>query len=191
MKDKILKIAQEQMKSGGYENLNFSKIAEDLSTTRANLHHHFKNKEGLAFQATQKYIEESSQKLMGLFTANKGDFPSFISDVESFFFEEAKSNGRCGGCVCSQLIREPNIPSEILKLAQSHFDNIKIGLEIMIKESQENGLIKKSISPEELAYLTMSTLFGMGHLAMVHGDDPKFLKKIKGTLVRLVNAYKD
>ena len=39
MKDEILKLAQQQMKEGGYENLNFAKIAEDLSTTRANLHH--------------------------------------------------------------------------------------------------------------------------------------------------------
>ena len=46
MRAEILKIAEDQMKAGGYEQLNFAVIANDLKTTRANLHYHFKNRDG-------------------------------------------------------------------------------------------------------------------------------------------------
>ncbi|MFQ5560881.1 MAG: TetR/AcrR family transcriptional regulator [Nitrospinota bacterium] len=190
MKDKILKLAQQQMKAGGYENLSFAKIADDLSTTRANVHHHFRNKEGLALQATQKYIDETSQNMLSLFEKNKGNFVGFLCDMEGFFLNQVKESGRQGSCVCGQLVREPNTPDSILKLAQSHFDTFKIFLETMIKESQENGLINKTIAPPVLSTLTMSIILGLNQLAMVHGDNPEFLTEIKGTLTKFVSAYK-
>ena len=190
MKDKILKLAQQQMKEGGYENLSFAKIAEDLSTTRANLHHHFKNKEGLALQATQHYIDETSQNLMYLINKNKGNFAGLLNDLEDFFIKDMKVNGRCGSCVCGQLVREPDIPNSILKLAQNHFDTLKSSFKVMIKESQENGSIVKSITATELSYMAMSMLMGWSQLAMIHGDDPKYINEIKGTMTKFISAYK-
>ncbi len=190
MKDKILKLAQQQMKDGGYENLSFAKIAEDLSTTRANLHHHFKNKEGLALQATQHYIDETRDNLMTLMNNNKGNFAGFLNDLEDFFIKDMQVNGCRGSCVCSQLVREPDIPDSILKLAHNHFDTLKRSFEVMIKESQEHGLIVKSISATELSYLSMSMLMGFSQLAMIHGDDPKYINEIKGTMTKFISAYK-
>lgn len=190
MKDKIIKIAQQQMKEGGYENLSFAKIAEDLSTTRANLHHHFKNKEGLALQATENFIDETSDNLMNLMNKNKGNFAGFLNDLEDFFFKDVQVNGCRGSCVCGQLVREPDIPDSILKLAHNHYDSLKNLFEAMIIESQENGTIVKSITATELSYLSMSMLMGLSQLAMVHGDDPKYINEIKGTMTTFIGAYK-
>jgi TetR/AcrR family transcriptional repressor of nem operon len=190
MKDEIIKLAQQQMKEGGYENLSFAKIAEDLSTTRANLHHHFKNKEGLALQATQHYIDETSQNMMNLINKNNGNFAGFLNDLEDFFIKDVQVNGRRGSCVCGQLVREPDIPDSILKLAHSHYDTLKSSFEAMIKESQDNGSIAKSITATELSYLSMSMLMGLSQLAMVHGDDPKYINEIKGTMTKFISAYK-
>ena len=178
------------MKEGGYENLSFAKIAEDLSTTRANLHHHFKNKEGLALQTTQHYIDESSQNLMNLTNKNKGNFSGFLNDLEDFFIQDVQVNGCRGSCVCSQLVREPDIPDSIMKLAHNHFDTLKNLFEGMIKESQKNGLIVKSITATELSYLSLSMLMGLSQLAMIHGDDPKYINEIKGTMTKFISAYK-
>jgi hypothetical protein len=41
MKKKIVDLAIGQMKAGGYENLSFAQIASELSTNRANVHHHY------------------------------------------------------------------------------------------------------------------------------------------------------
>ena len=190
MKDEILKLAQQQMKEGGYENLNFAKIAEDLSTTRANLHHHFKNKEGLALQATQHYIDETSQNMMNLINKNKGNFAGFLNDLEDFFIKDVQVNGCRGSCVCSQLVREPDIPDSIMKLAHNHFNTLKNLFEGMIKESQKNGLIVKSITATELSYLSLSMLMGMSQLAMVHSDDPQYTNEIKGTMAKFISVYK-
>ena len=190
MKDKILELAQQQMKEGGYENLNFAKIAEDLCTTRANLHHHFKNKEGLALQTTQHYIDESSQNLMNLSNKNKGNFAGFLNDLEDFFMMDVQVNGCKGSCVCSQLVREPDIPDSIMELAHNHFDTLKNLFEGMINESQENGLIVKSITATELSYLSLSMMMGLSQLAMIHGDDPQCINEIKGTMTKFISVYK-
>ena len=55
VRDEIINLAVDQLKAGGYKALNFAVIAEQLDTTRANLHHHFKNKEGLGIEATKAY----------------------------------------------------------------------------------------------------------------------------------------
>ena len=60
----------------------------------------------------------------------------------------------------------------------------------MIKESQKNGLIVKSITATELSYLSLSMLMGLSQLAMIHGDDPKYINEIKGTMTKFISAYK-
>ena len=178
------------MKEGGYENLNFAKIAEDLSTTRANLHHHFKNKEGLALQATQHYVDETSENMMNLINKNKGNFAGFLNDLEDVFIKDKQVDGCRGSCVCSQLVREPDIPDSIMKLAHNHFDTLKKLFEGMIKESQKHGLIVKSITATELSYLSLSMLMGMSQLAMVNADDPQYTNEIKGTMAKFISPYK-
>ena len=74
MRESILKIAEEQMMAGGYGTLSFGEIAKELSTTRANLHYHFKNKETLAVEVTTKFIKDQESNLFNLATHFKDDF---------------------------------------------------------------------------------------------------------------------
>ncbi len=189
MKGKILKLAQEQMKKGGYSNLSFTDIADELSTTRANLHHHFKNKEGLAVAATGDYIEKSEQVMSELFENYRGDFAGFIKELDALIYEDVLLKGRDGSCICEQLVREPKIPGNLLDLAKTRFEGIRTSMEKNIQESQENGKIKRSIAASDLSYLTMSLMFGLSQFAMINDGNPEFLKDIKGSLIKFVKPY--
>ncbi len=87
MKDQILNIAVKQMKDGGYHNLNFANIASELKTTRANLHHHFKNKEGLALAATESYIQEHTAIVDEIIRTNEGDIKAILEKYENYYIE--------------------------------------------------------------------------------------------------------
>jgi AcrR family transcriptional regulator len=73
-RDKILDTASRLIRAGGYEALNFGTIAEELGITRANIHHHFKNKENLALQAVNRYSAGLEERFAGFKEKHPGNF---------------------------------------------------------------------------------------------------------------------
>lgn len=63
MRDQIKRIAEELLIQHGYRGFNFRNIAEELGTTRANLHYHFGNKDGLVLEV----LEEYASRTIGLY----------------------------------------------------------------------------------------------------------------------------
>ena len=121
MKQQILEIAKNQMKAGGYSDLNFAQIADALSTTRANLHHHFKHKAGLGLAATQSCISSTLEFITALAEKNAGNFPGYITDIEEIVIASIEREGRQGDCICSQIVREEDVPSDLLSLSHEFF----------------------------------------------------------------------
>ena len=145
MRDLILKEAVKQLKIGGYENLSFTTISGILDTSRANLHHHFSNKEGLAIAATQSYINNNMARLNEISLRHTGDFLGFVVEIEHMFIELIRSNGAKGMCICSQLVREEGLPEELVVLSKRHFNDLISLFETQIKEAQHDGVIKSII----------------------------------------------
>ncbi len=167
MRSDILNIAKKQMKLGGYENLSFAKIAEELSTTRANLHYHFKNKETLALETTKLYADEHLETFKNISSESRGDFYGFIRAIEGEFWRDAFDAGDCGVCVCTQLIREFDPPQSIKGFSQQHFFDIQ---EIFIKHiitAIESGQLKKDIDPQILGAQCGAFMMGMMSMSSV------------------------
>jgi TetR/AcrR family transcriptional repressor of nem operon len=190
MKEQILELAQIQMKSGGYDNLNFAKIAESLSTTRANLHYHFKNKESLAIEATQFYIQQSFDEMKVIAQKNQGDFPGFLKGLENHFIKELTENDKCCGCVCAQIVQDKEAPDSLVKLATAHFEEMISMLKMMIEQSQEKGILQQSFDAERMATFCGSIMMGMSQLGMIYGKDKDFIKRIEGSLTEWIERYK-
>lgn len=66
------------LRTGGYEALNFGTIAEELNTTRANIHYHFKNKENLALAAIDRYMDDIESNIRTLAEEHPGDYPAVM-----------------------------------------------------------------------------------------------------------------
>ncbi len=54
----IFTLAVDQLKNGGYDELNSAAIASALGISRANIHHHFATKENLARVAFSQFTED-------------------------------------------------------------------------------------------------------------------------------------
>lgn len=190
MKQQILEIAQNQMKAGGYGNLNFAQIADALSTTRANLHHHFRHKQGLGIAATQSYISSSLEFIAALAQKNAGDFSGYITDIEGIVIASIERGGRQGGCICSQIIREEDVPFELLNLSHEFFMKKLEIMKTVIVESQERGTITKNVDSYQLATFASTIIMGMTQMALASDKPKEYAASMKGQMAKWVQQYK-
>lgn len=191
MKEAILKEAQTQLKAGGYKNLSFTQISVDLSTSRANMHHHFKNKEGLALEATKEFIDEHEKLIKDLAAQHKGNYPAFITNLEKLFFSILDEAGNGGHCICSQLIREHEIPQSLKRLSQDHFKKQIDFFKEEITHSKKLGTLKSHVKPQKLATQTHAIILGLALMAQTSDDLEQFKKDTKGTLVNWIGGFKN
>jgi TetR/AcrR family transcriptional repressor of nem operon len=189
VKQAILDLAQEQMKIGGYENLSFAAIAEQLDITRANVHHHFKNKEGLAIEATEQYIAASLDFMEELAKKHAGNFPAYLAELESLVITRIRANGRRGACVCTQLIRENAIPESLKLRSQAYFDHKMARFKTLIIVSQAQGTLSPETDPDRLALLASSLVMGIDQIALASNNLDTLAQALEGALTAWIQPY--
>lgn len=190
MRDEILKTAQVQMSLGGYKNLNFADIAEKLGTTRANVHHHFKNKEGLALEVTRHYTMGVLEMAQGMAEAHPGDFKGFIADIEAHIVGEIRESGKESACICGQLIKEHDIPETLRNIASDFLAEGVVMLEAMIASAQQSGNLPKGIDPNKMARVTHAMIIGIDDMALIFDDRDVAADYVDGLLTEWVNHYR-
>ncbi|MEM9491669.1 MAG: TetR/AcrR family transcriptional regulator, partial [Myxococcota bacterium] len=186
MRKRILEIATRQMKSGGYESLNFGAIAAELNTSRANLHYHFKNKEGLGLAVTVQYIQEEKSQVDDIIHRNDGDIISLLQELEAHLLEIALKNESSSACICSQLLYEFDAPKRLRELAVERIRAEEKDIESQIRKAKKKGTLDDSANVRDISFRIMATMLGVGQLAMVETSKSKLTKSIRGCLVSIV-----
>lgn len=182
MKEQIVKIALEQMLSGGYENLNFANIATELGTSRANLHHHFKNKEGLGIAATEQYIFYDKAFKDDIFREYAGDIRRILEALENKLGDFLVTRNVNNSCILSQLIHDGEAPNSIRTMAVTRYhEEIK-----QFAAQIEKSKIAKKLPPDTnshiLAVRIMSGIFGMIQMNLITENKQEFKQAVKGLL---------
>ncbi len=103
------------MKNGGFDALSFRKIAEELSISKANVHHHFRTKEVLAIEVTNHYAGLNINQFSDLAEQYAPDYVAFLEAIEVMFWDESQRINSCKLCVCSQITRQANVPETLLQ----------------------------------------------------------------------------
>ena len=186
MKEKILDIAIKQMRSGGYENLNFAEIAEELGTSRANLHHHFKNKEGLATAATEIYINQYTKVLDKLIDSNDGNIHQILRGLEDHLSEFFIGDSTCSGCILSQLLNDHEAPANLRQLALYRLKAELKAIRDQIEKSKINGTLINSEDSERLSFRIMAMMLGIPQMAQLGVNLDQIRANIKGSLVSMI-----
>jgi TetR/AcrR family transcriptional repressor of nem operon len=188
MKQEILEIAANQMKAGGYEALSFRKISEDLSISKANVHHHFKNKESLALEATKEYTEANFKNFEMMAKQFHGDLLGFVTATEAFFWTGSKEAGHCGICVCDQVMRDTNSPESLRKMAEEHFQLFSNLVFEVVQSAIENKQLKEGLEVETVAMQTAMMMTGMRNMAQNMHSVEEAEKVLGGQLARWVKS---
>lgn len=68
MREQIKELALDLLIKHGYRGVSFGDLATALKTTRANIHYHFGNKEGLVEEVLEDYVRVTSEQLNQIWT---------------------------------------------------------------------------------------------------------------------------
>jgi TetR/AcrR family transcriptional repressor of nem operon len=183
-KEQILEIADRQMKLGGYDALNFREISEELNISKANVHHHFKTKEILALEVANHYALMFHTQITTLGDQMAPDYIGFITQINEMFWMMSKEAGNCRVCVCSQIIKDENVPQKLVETAKQHFNTVN---RLLIKYAQlaiDKKTIKTKMSAQEVGIQTQIVLTGIMSIAMSQAD-VKSAKKLLGNQINL------
>lgn len=167
MKDDILATAQQLMKQGGYEALNFGVIAEQLKITRANIHYHFGNKDTLAEAATAAYIGDWHDKLEQFAAQCSGDFVGFMAALDDELARELDASEGASASICSQLLKNrASLPPALGEMVDRHHAHVLDFLEQLITSARQRGQrLAPELAARQLAREAMAVFFGALSLA--------------------------
>jgi TetR/AcrR family transcriptional repressor of nem operon len=168
MKDKILELAAQILRTGGYEALNFGTISEQLNISRANIHYHFKTKENLAIEAINQYMLNVEDKFEQLRQRYQGDCRAILQALDDELWMKLSEDEYQGFCMCLNIATGQNwIPQTLKSRTIEHFEQLVKAFEQVMKDAQASGLIEEDASAEDLAREAMLVHFGTAQLAMI------------------------
>lgn len=78
MRKQIKELALDLLIQHGYRGVSFGDLATELKTTRANIHYHFGNKQGLVEEVLEDYVRITSEQLNQIWTEPKVPFVNKI-----------------------------------------------------------------------------------------------------------------
>ena len=185
----ILDHAARQLRRGGYGELNFSSIAKALDTTRANIHHHFDNKENLARAAIAAYMAETQAKVEAAARACDCDFPKFIALLEDMLWAHFEETGGEGVCVCGPLlVNSDRVPLSLREMSSEFFVRYIERFAQLIRVWQEKQDVVVKYEPEALAKEAVVLLQGFMHMARSMVVEGGQTHPLKGFLKRWAAA---
>jgi len=190
MRDAILEKAEQQLMTGGFDKLNFAKIASELNTTRANLHYHFKNKESLAIEVTKQYGARYCDQFAVMRESFKGNFVGFFEAVDSFYWEQPDGNedAKVNACIC--LVSDPELPEAIGNVSRGHYLNIQQTIQGVIQDAIDNKEIRADIDAQREAIRAHVIMMGIGTSAQHLLSIKQAKQALGGLMVDWANSLK-
>lgn len=180
MKEQIINIAIRQMRSGGYENLNFAGIASELEMSRANLHHHFKNKEGLGLAAVKQYIVYDKIFKNGILSSYPADTKAALTELERQLAEVLQETHVGNSCILPQILHDGEVPESLRRLVVQRFKEEQREFELHIIESQNAGTLGSQVDAAKAASRIMIAMFGVIQMALI--------MDVKSTIPEMING---
>ena len=188
---RALAIAQDQLRDGGYDALNFVPIAAELGTTRTNIHHHFQSKERLALEATIDYIETSLQATRQLRLKLDPDFPAYAAQIEEHTLSALRGKHRGRACICLQLLKGDRVPDELVRVS-SEFLATKLDIMTGIASSaRDAGILKPCSDPAVIAARISALIYGMAQMGQWTSKPRKLADSLLGSTAAFLQPYVD
>lgn len=186
MREEAIKLAVGQLQAGGYKNLSFGSIAEALGTTRANLHHHFRNKEGLGIEATKAYLVEEKGAVDLILAKHDGDLRAILRALELHLIDLVASSDVANPCVMSQILNDADAPEAMRNLVLARCDEEQMSIQKQIAASRGTHSLPAGRSDENLAYAVMAAMFGIMQMGFISRDSDSIRKNVTGVLTGML-----
>lgn len=177
-KGEILELADQLVKSVGYDGFSYADLSAKLGITKASVHHHFPHKEDLGVALCGVYAEYLDKKFAAL-EAQPGDA---WSKLESYFTGGAalvEDHGKT--CPVSALQAQVNTLPPAVKDRLRALDDQELGFVARVLEhGRARGELRFQGEAAAQAALLLSSYKGALSFARIHGC--AFLKQVMGQM---------
>lgn len=177
-KAEILGLADQLVKSVGYDGFSYADLSAKLGITKASIHHHFPHKEDLGSALCDSYAAYLAKRFAAIET-QRGDS---WSKLEAYFTSGAalvEDHGKT--CPLSALQAEVNSLPAPLKDRLRALDSLELGFVARVLEGgRAAGEFRFGGTPAAQAALLVSSYKGALSFARIHGC--AFLKDVMGQM---------
>lgn len=147
--DKILDLAELQVRAGGYNSFSFREISKEIGIKSASIHYHFPTKADLGVAIATRYTERFSVKLADIL-AEHGTALARLTAYIDLFRQSLLCDQKM--CLCGQLASESEVLPDPIRVATQQFfvQNLQwlrlyvfeaAGLEAPVAEQRAAGLL--------------------------------------------------
>lgn len=168
-REQILEIADELIRTRGYNAFSFSDISHRLNVKNPSIHYHFPQKTDLGLAVIALHREE----LLQLMTDTK---PTSKEKLERLFLKYEAMGEERKICLTGSLSTDLNTLDESICRSLKNYINLKIEwLSGILREGKKEKVFKFSGEPKIKALLLIGNLVGLLQLARV-ADETDFKK---------------
>ena len=179
----ILDVAEEIVRSRGYNGFSYADVASIVGLSKASLHHHFPTKADLGLELITRFEENVMLALEEIDNSGVSNITKLRKYAD--IFEASLLENKM--CLCGMLAAEHETLSESMQNAISvFFERNEVWVADVLTEGKKAGEIKFSGSAIDQAQLFIASLQGALQIAKSMNS----LKRIKAVASNLVDSYR-
>lgn len=195
MREQIKRSAEELLIRHGYRGFNFRSIAEELGTTRANLHYHFGKKDGLVLEVLDEYASRTIILYEAVWADASTSLREKVKRTNEHAYQRYKqfNTPKDTGASWSLMIRlrsdvdalTPEM-QHILQNATRDFERlVRIGVRLAIS----SGGLAADAPEEDIVVLLSNNIHYAGSVTRDHGNFTRLEKLWQASINLIEKAY--
>lgn len=157
MRELIKELALDLLIQHGYRGVSFGDLAQALKTTRANIHYHFGNKEGLVEEVLEDYVRITSEQLNQVWTESGVAFVDKIRATVEYSrrryvkFNRRKDTGRPWSLIARMRQDSDALTPAGREALQRFARNLYASIVAAINEAKVSGEFDESMPTDDVA----------------------------------------
>jgi TetR/AcrR family transcriptional repressor of nem operon len=169
--ERILDIAEELLRTRGFNAFSYADVAAELGITKASLHYHFPGKGELGHALVSRYSLRFSEALAEIDT-DTDDPPAKLAAYADLYADALRGHGMC---LCGMLAAEfETLPEAMRKSVLEFFDENELWLAAVLEQGRADDKLEFGRSPRDTARMIISTLEGAMLVARPYGELSRF-----------------
>lgn len=130
--ERIIRSAENQARSGGYNAFSFREIAKEIGIKSASIHYHFPTKADLAAELARRYTQKFSASLDEI-SASKKNLHSKLTRYVDLFHYALKTDQKM--CLCGVFAAEMDVlPEDVQQSTRAFFETNLQWLETLLTD---------------------------------------------------------
>ena len=192
-RDRIKAIAVELYVLRGHDGFSFGHIAEATGTTRANIHHHFRNKQRLMAELIEGFAADAESRIAHLWTTGESTFAQRLAaqceDLRRFYNRFNKTPGERNVWRPISRLRL-DLPA-LGDMATKALERVNRAYDVSLRHALSHAVASGELSPDmpvdDVARIIRITLLSCTPMTQDTGSFAE-LEKLFGALDRTISA---